>query len=171
MTSPWHKQSRCTRAKCGDGSKLFPEVLLVDATHNTNDLRYKLFSFMVHDVYGHGQYVQHSLMKNETTECLADAIEAYKFSNPSWEQIRVIVIGKDMDELSLLEAHFPHIKVVLCQFHLKKYIRSEMKKSKYGGPSSFDMDQVEDAVLRTSPTIEDYTKYLKYLYFLFEPHI
>ncbi|ETO58739.1 hypothetical protein F444_22880, partial [Phytophthora nicotianae P1976] len=36
-----------------DGSKLFPEVLLVDATHNTNDSRYKLFSFMVHDVYGH----------------------------------------------------------------------------------------------------------------------
>eukprot|EP00644_Phytophthora_capsici_P005188 jgi/Phyca11/96162/e_gw1.1.1783.1 len=33
--------------------KAFPEVLLVDATHNTNDSRYKLFSFMVHDVYGH----------------------------------------------------------------------------------------------------------------------
>ncbi|KUG02312.1 hypothetical protein AM587_10000814 [Phytophthora nicotianae] len=75
-----------------------------------------------------------------------------------------------MGELSLLETHFPHVKVILRHFHLKKYIRSEMKKSKYGGPSSFDMDQVEDAVdmLRTAPTIEDYTKYLKYLYFLLD---
>eukprot|EP00644_Phytophthora_capsici_P007492 jgi/Phyca11/111841/e_gw1.21.270.1 len=33
--------------------KAFPEVLLIDATHNTNDSRYKLFSFMVNDVFGH----------------------------------------------------------------------------------------------------------------------
>lgn len=33
--------------------KAFPEVMLVDATHNTNESRYKLFSFMVNDVYGH----------------------------------------------------------------------------------------------------------------------
>ncbi|KAE9014348.1 hypothetical protein PR001_g15164 [Phytophthora rubi] len=33
--------------------KAFPEVLLIDATHNTNELGYKLFSFMVNDVYGH----------------------------------------------------------------------------------------------------------------------
>ncbi|POM76283.1 ABC Superfamily [Phytophthora palmivora] len=33
--------------------KAFPEVLLIDATHNTNESRYKLFSFMVNDVYGH----------------------------------------------------------------------------------------------------------------------
>ncbi|ETK86668.1 hypothetical protein F441_08878 [Phytophthora nicotianae CJ01A1] len=26
-----------------------PEVMMVDATHNTNDARYKLFSFMIHD--------------------------------------------------------------------------------------------------------------------------
>lgn len=33
--------------------KAFPEVMLIDATHNTNESRYKLFSFMVNDVYGH----------------------------------------------------------------------------------------------------------------------
>ncbi|KAG6955470.1 hypothetical protein JG688_00011874 [Phytophthora aleatoria] len=32
--------------------KAFPEILLVDATHNTNDSRYRHFSFMVNDVYG-----------------------------------------------------------------------------------------------------------------------
>ncbi|EGZ19484.1 hypothetical protein PHYSODRAFT_490466 [Phytophthora sojae] len=32
--------------------KAFPEVILVDATHDTNVNRYKLFSFVVHDVFG-----------------------------------------------------------------------------------------------------------------------
>ncbi|KAE9167181.1 hypothetical protein PF005_g28886, partial [Phytophthora fragariae] len=37
-----------------------PEVQLIDtahigATHNTNELRYKIFSFMVNNVYGHLQ--------------------------------------------------------------------------------------------------------------------
>ncbi|OWY94244.1 LOW QUALITY PROTEIN: ABC transporter [Phytophthora megakarya] len=50
----------------------FPQVLMMDATHNTNDARYKLFSFMIHDVFGHGLYVQHVLMENDSAECLTD---------------------------------------------------------------------------------------------------
>ncbi|OWZ17478.1 hypothetical protein PHMEG_0008582 [Phytophthora megakarya] len=128
--------------------KAFPEVLLVDA----------------------GQYVHHSLMENESVECILDAINSFKFHNPSWEDIKVIVIDKDLGELGLLEDEFPGVKVILCHFHLKKYIRSELSKSEYGGPSSFDKDQVEDAVdlMRLASTIEEYTKYLKYLYFLLD---
>ncbi|ETM99555.1 hypothetical protein PPTG_18825 [Phytophthora nicotianae INRA-310] len=97
--------------------KAFPEVLLVDATHNTNESCNKLFSFMVNDVYGH---------------------------------------------------EFEGVKV--CHFHLKKYIRTEMAKSEYGGPTSFDKDEVEDAVdmARLAPSAVEYTKYLKYLYFLLD---
>ncbi|OWZ07878.1 ABC transporter [Phytophthora megakarya] len=130
--------------------KAFPEVMLVEATHNTNESRYKLFSFMIHNVYGHGH--------------------AFKFCHPSRGQIRVIVIDKGMGELSLLEEHFPNAKVILCHFHLKKSIRSEMAKGEHGGPGNFDLDQVEDAVdmIRTASTIEDSTKYFKYLYFLLD---
>ncbi|KAG6964708.1 hypothetical protein JG688_00007594, partial [Phytophthora aleatoria] len=51
----------------------FPQVLMVDTTHNTNDARYKLFSFMIHDVFGHGQYVQHAVIENESADFLTDA--------------------------------------------------------------------------------------------------
>ncbi|ETL78584.1 hypothetical protein L917_20625, partial [Phytophthora nicotianae] len=137
--------------------KAFPEVLLVDATHNTNESCNKLFSFMVNDVYGHvGQYVHHSLMENESNECLSDAIRSFKFNNPSWEKIKVI--------------EFEGVKVILCHFHLKKYIRTEMAKSEYGGPTSFDKVEVEDTIdmIRLAPTAVEYTKYLKYLYFLLD---
>ncbi|OWZ06090.1 hypothetical protein PHMEG_00021706 [Phytophthora megakarya] len=89
---------------------------------------------MIHDVSGHGQYVQHSLIENESAECLTVATSAFKFCNPSWDQIRVIVIDKDMGEPSLLEEHFPNAKVILYHFHLKKYIRA---KKEYGGPGNF----------------------------------
>ncbi|KAE9031837.1 hypothetical protein PR002_g9491 [Phytophthora rubi] len=38
--------------------ELFPEVVLIDATHDTNASNYKLFSFMIHDAMGKGQHVQ-----------------------------------------------------------------------------------------------------------------
>lgn len=36
----------------------FLDVIVIDATFNTNKQHYKLFSVMVHDAYGHGQHVQ-----------------------------------------------------------------------------------------------------------------
>ncbi|KAG3242932.1 hypothetical protein PI124_g12237 [Phytophthora idaei] len=109
--------------------KAFPEAMLVDATHNTNEWRYKLFSFMVNDVYGHGQYIYHSLMENESAECLTDAIGSFEFHNTSWEKIKAIVIAKDMGELGVLEKQFPGVRIILCHFHLKKSIQTEMVKS------------------------------------------
>ena len=41
----------------------FPEVVLIDATHDTNASNYKLFSFMIHDALGKGQHVQVQRMK------------------------------------------------------------------------------------------------------------
>ncbi|POM62367.1 LOW QUALITY PROTEIN: hypothetical protein PHPALM_28481 [Phytophthora palmivora] len=46
----------------------FPEVLLIDATHDANISNYKLFSFMIHDALGKGQHVQHCLVENERKE-------------------------------------------------------------------------------------------------------
>lgn len=76
-----------------------------------------------------------------------------------------------MEELGLLKSEFPGVKVIfLSRFYWKKYIRSEMAKSEYGEPSSFDKGQVEDAVdvMQLATFMEEYAKYLKYLYFLLD---
>jgi hypothetical protein len=50
--------SKVARVICFQSARMkrlfraFPEVVLVDATHDTNANRYKLFSFAVHDVFG-----------------------------------------------------------------------------------------------------------------------
>lgn len=101
---------------------------MIDATHNTNDARYKLFSFMIHDVFGHEQYVQHALMENECTGCLTDVITSFKSFNPTWEQIRIIIVSKDYGEISLLRGAFPGVRILLCTFHVVKYLRTEVSK-------------------------------------------
>ncbi|KAF1784500.1 hypothetical protein GQ600_9391 [Phytophthora cactorum] len=64
---------------------------------------------------------------NESAECLTDAIEAFKFSNPSWDRYGCI---------------FPHVKVILCYFHLRRHpLRNGQEQ--YGGPSSFDMARLK----------------------------
>lgn len=37
----------------GRFSDAFPEVVLLDSTHGTNAAKYKLFSFMIEDTFGH----------------------------------------------------------------------------------------------------------------------
>ncbi|KAG6946363.1 hypothetical protein JG688_00016085, partial [Phytophthora aleatoria] len=58
----------------------FPEVLLIDATHDTNVSNYKLFIFIIQDAVGKGQHVQvsadsqfwiHCLLENESMKVLS----------------------------------------------------------------------------------------------------
>ena len=73
----------------------FLEVLNIDSTHNTNTERYKLFSFMMTDALGSGQYVQHAIIENETESSLLSAIQSFKDSSSSWNKVKVIVVDKD----------------------------------------------------------------------------
>ncbi|KAG6976499.1 hypothetical protein JG688_00001309, partial [Phytophthora aleatoria] len=113
--------------------EVLPQVLMVDATHNTNDARYKLFSFMIHGVFGHGQYVQHTLMENEGADCLTNAVTSVKSFNVAWDQVRVIIADKDFGEISLLQAAFP--------LHGFYSVETERKENNIQ-----DRDKVEDAV-------------------------
>ncbi|ETO70485.1 hypothetical protein F444_13041, partial [Phytophthora nicotianae P1976] len=76
----------------------FPEVVLVDSTHNTNVNRYKLFSVAVHDVFGRGQFVHHALVRTEEKGNLARAVASFKKHNPDWDKIRVVMTDKAMHE-------------------------------------------------------------------------
>lgn len=74
------------------------------------------------------QYVQHALMENECTGCLTDVITSFKSFNPTWEQIRIIIVSKDYGEISLLRGAFPGVRILLCTFHVVKYLRTEVSK-------------------------------------------
>ncbi|POM62097.1 hypothetical protein PHPALM_28782 [Phytophthora palmivora] len=68
--------------------KVFPEVVLIDSTHDANTSRYELFSFVVHDVFGN---IEHRVNSRKV-------VEIFKENNPDWIKIRVAMTAKAVHE-------------------------------------------------------------------------
>ncbi|POM71856.1 Hypothetical protein PHPALM_11513 [Phytophthora palmivora] len=105
---------------------------LYHATDKAHENNSKVFSFLAHDTFGKGQFVQHTLLQNERYETLLTAIEKFKANNSAWSSLRCVLVGKAFTEISVLEAAFPGVMILLCQFHVLKYLREEIASSHYG---------------------------------------
>ncbi|GMF59825.1 unnamed protein product [Phytophthora fragariaefolia] len=91
----------------------FPDVMLIDATHGTNASKSKIFSFMVHDALGKGQFVQHAVLRNDRSSTLLTDIKEFKINSPAWTDFHCVVIDKDFTEMAVLEAAFPGVRDIL----------------------------------------------------------
>ncbi|OWZ17466.1 hypothetical protein PHMEG_0008587 [Phytophthora megakarya] len=62
---------------------------------------------------------------------------------------------------------FPLARIFICHFHPKKYRRTEMSKSIYGGRNGVDVDRVEDAVdmMVKAKDKKTYDRGLRYMYY------
>ncbi|ETN15105.1 hypothetical protein PPTG_07296 [Phytophthora nicotianae INRA-310] len=91
-----------------------------------------------------GQYIQLSLVENDSHACMKDAIEALKEGVP---------LGSSLD---------------LPLPSTKKYLRTEMAKAVYGGRNAVDVDRVEDAVdmMATTKGKDEYDRGLRYMYYI-----
>ncbi|OWZ17090.1 hypothetical protein PHMEG_0009009 [Phytophthora megakarya] len=153
MTPNRHRLSCGKLDKCGDFLGLPRSG---DARLHSWDERFKLFSFMIDDVFGHGQYVQHAFGGE------LESWNAFKENNPSWDRIRGIMIDKGFGK-----SKFPLSRILIWHFHVKKYLRTEMAKALYGGRDAVNVDRVKDAVnVMVKPQDEnDYDKGLRYMYY------
>ncbi|GMF56098.1 unnamed protein product [Phytophthora fragariaefolia] len=109
-----------------------PEVVMIDATHGTNLSKYKVFSIMAHDAFGTGQFVQHAIVQNERNPTLSTALEEFKRNNPAWNRIKSVLVDKDFGEIGVLTKAFPDATLLLCQFHVLKYLREQIASKDYG---------------------------------------
>ncbi|GMF29185.1 unnamed protein product [Phytophthora fragariaefolia] len=142
----------------------FPEVLRIDATHGANRSKYKVFSFMAHDALGKGQIVQHALVQNKRWPTLLTAFEEFKANDPAWTKFQCVIIDKDFTEMSVLKQAFPDVIILLCQFHVLKYLREEIASSDYGF-NSWQKDQLRGvmSLLVYARTVKEYVRHFKYV--------
>ncbi|KAE9176296.1 hypothetical protein PF002_g28569 [Phytophthora fragariae] len=119
----------------------FPEVVLVDSTHNTNSNRYKLFSFAIHDVFGRGQYVQHALVITEEKPNLAIAVATFNKNNPAWTKIRVVMTDKALHEKDVLADAWPKARQLLCKWHVETWLKKQC--SRLGGVGKLETKQLK----------------------------
>ncbi|GMG18187.1 unnamed protein product [Phytophthora fragariaefolia] len=60
------------------------------------------------------------------------ALEEFKRNNPAWSRINCILIDKDFGEISVLKKALPDARLLLCQFHVLKYLREQIASKDYG---------------------------------------
>ncbi|KAG3233883.1 hypothetical protein PI124_g21051 [Phytophthora idaei] len=109
---------------------------MVEATRNTNDVRFKLFSCMIHDDFRHAGGVRVACADGKSMLGVLDGCCHFI------QAVQVFIANEDCDEIALLREIFPGATILLCVFHVVKYLRREMAKSDYG---VFDREKVEDA--------------------------
>ncbi|KAG3020464.1 hypothetical protein PC121_g1189 [Phytophthora cactorum] len=142
----------------------FPEDLQIGTTHGANRSKYKGFSFMAQDTFGKDQFVQLSLLQNERWSTLLTALEEFKDNNPAWTKFRCVLIGKDFTELSVLKTAFLDVTILLCQFHVLKYLREEIASSDYGC-NMWGGNQLRDLMnlLVYAKTDKEYMRHFRYM--------
>jgi len=148
----------------------FSVLLLVDCSHKTN--RYvrfehvqdlprihpcltRSFSFcfqiqlsaMTMNAFGEGAVVQHSLLEANGDWHMDKAIDHFKRSHPTMMKLlRVIVVDKDLNEIRVLETNFTEARVLICHFHVIKYLKEMRAKPEFGKVSSDDASQIDACV-------------------------
>jgi hypothetical protein len=60
----------------------------------------------------------------------------------------VIVVDKDMNEIRMLQSHFPEVRILICVFHVIKWLKSMRAKPEFGKLSTEDAGYVDAAVSR-----------------------
>lgn len=102
-------------------------------------------AIMAIDEYGRGQFVQFSLIQSNADWHLNKVVDHFKAANDTaWEAVRVIMVDKDFREINVFKEAFPDARILLCTFHVLKWLKGEMKNSnkKYGRYSSSEFDEM-----------------------------
>ena len=77
----------------------YPEVILLDATHKTNNLQMPLYVMLAIDGNGESQVVCAFLVYDETESTLRSMVAIFKNCSLEWKNIEVFIItNKDMTE-------------------------------------------------------------------------
>lgn len=145
----------------------FPELVLVDCTHKTNRYNYQLLTFMVIDEHGVGQPVQHSLIETNSDWHMICALHHFLRAHPtSAESLKVVMADKDLNEIRVVRGVFPFIDVLICTFHVIKYLNQVAKKGDYGRLAAPDLKDL-DSLLRLcvhAKSLADYEEHLQDLH-------
>ncbi|ETI32828.1 hypothetical protein F443_20433, partial [Phytophthora nicotianae P1569] len=97
--------------------------------------------------FGEGAVVQQSLIEANGDWHMERAITHLKRSHPTRiNLLRVIVVDKDLNEIRVLETNFPEARILICHFHVIKYLKEMRSKPEFGKIASEDASLIDAAV-------------------------
>lgn len=102
---------------------------------------------MAMNEYGEGAVVQQSLIEANGDWHMEKAVAHFKRMHPTRiDMLRVIVVDKDLNEIRVLETNFPGARILICHFHVIKYLKEKRSKPEFGKISAEDSTQIDAAI-------------------------
>ena len=125
--------------------KKYPSFLHIDSTFKVNIENYLLYVFLGHDSNLRGIPFAFCLMKNETTpnmEFMYDTLTKVFDNN----LVEIIMIDKDLQNIDLLRRYFPNSNLLLCTFHVIKYLKQVVAEEESKENKQNVMNLISDLV-------------------------
>ena len=99
----------------------YGQVLFIDSTYKLDIEGFTLLVFLVEDGTGVGVPVMFGFVKYETIEILQSVLQGF-VNSVNISVTQVIMVEKDLKMLNILQAIFANCFVLLCRFHVLRYI-------------------------------------------------
>ena len=126
-----------------------PTVVLFDTTFGFCDEGYKMSGFCYsNNLTGHGELVQLVFLADEGAESLHFAFQSFRRS--LLNDPKFFMIDKDFTEIQTIKKVFVNSSILLCQFHVLKYMKTLVSTSRAASGSGEKVDIEKKGTLMTS---------------------
>ena len=126
-----------------------PTVVLFDTTFGFCDEGYKMSGFCYsNNLTGHGELAQLVFLADEGSESLQFAFQSFRRSVLS--DPKFFMIDKDFTEIQTIKKVFVNSSILLCQFHVLKYMKTLVSTSRAASGSGEKVDIEKKSILMTS---------------------
>lgn len=123
----------------------YPKVLFFDGTYKANLEGYVLHAVLCQDPTGHGRPVCYAFVQRETSDIVQSALEKFLELDPIVkDKCKVAVTDKDFNEMNVLSKLLPGCKILLCSWHVLKYLQTNVRRQSRS--NTLDKDNVNKII-------------------------
>lgn len=141
---------------------LFPEFLMVDATHKHLHSKLPVYSLFVVDGNGVSEIVAFFIITNDTKSLMEMALNVFKNKNPSWDSTLVIISG--FEERNVISSCFPYALIQINYHDVLSNFSQEVTAEKIG-VSTDEIDKCLQLLTKiaNSKKLQEYDLYVNEL--------
>lgn len=92
--------------------------------------KFSLYVVLAQDNNGNGRPVGFAFLHHEDKQSVRWALKQFSEAVTSISRTKVVFVDKDFVEISALSDLFPGIDVLLCQFHVVRYVKGVIAQLK-----------------------------------------
>ena len=147
--------------------RLYPELLMVEATYKLNDLRMPLFLLLVVDGNGQSEVVALWISADEERETIKQMLQSFKQHNDNHTKVTCVMADnhtkvtcvmadKDLTERAVIASELANAQLLICLFHTMRSLKREISCEKLGitsGQRNLALELMQKLVYSTSEEV------------------